>query len=98
MLTKPAKGQKKAELRIIFEEICFVSKVQPEDVIKYLQFLEDRVDEVENVIDHHFDLIRQHLIDSKRDKMVKAYEKMKKNNPDQVHNDEAELKMIEDNL
>ena len=54
VLTKPLKGEKRCDLRIIFEEICFVSKTQPEDVIKYLEYLEDRVDQVENVIDQHF--------------------------------------------
>lgn len=44
VLTTPRKGEKKKELRIIFEEICFVSRVQPSEVIKYLEFLEDRVD------------------------------------------------------
>ena len=44
VLTKPFKGEKKHDLRIIFEEICFVSKTQPEEVIKYLDYLEDRVE------------------------------------------------------
>ena len=52
VLTKPLQGEKRQELRIIFEEICFVSKLLPDEVEKYVK---DRVfyrkEDVHNISD-----------------------------------------------
>lgn len=49
---------KKHELRILFEELCFTSKLNYQDVSSFLKMLDDRVKEIESAIDHHFDLIK----------------------------------------
>ena len=38
------------------------------------------------------------LINNKRDKMIKGYKKLKKQSPDTVFDDDAELAKIEENL
>ena len=59
VLTPPINRRvKKHELRIIFEEICFTCKLTFSEVIEYLKILEKRVTDIEEVIDHHFELIK----------------------------------------
>lgn len=81
VLTPKAKKEKKDELRVIFEEICFVARVKDDEVISYLDFLDERVIKIENVIDHHFELIKQSLIDDKKQQMRKRFEIINKQTP-----------------
>jgi hypothetical protein len=46
-----SKYAKKDPLRITFEEICYVNKITDEDVKQYLYYLEQRIDEIEEIID-----------------------------------------------
>jgi hypothetical protein len=56
-----AEGENK-DLRIIFNEICFVSKVEQNEVMAYLDFLFKRIETIEKVINHHFMLITDEIL------------------------------------
>jgi len=49
----------KHKLRQIFEEICYTTQLTNEQVIEYFEILEKKIDDIENVIDHHFDFIKE---------------------------------------
>ena len=62
VLTPPVNRRvKKQELRIIYEELCYTSKLTYSEVNNYLNMLDGRVHEIENVIDSHFDLIKKSI-------------------------------------
>ena len=54
MLGRAADGKKKQRAQIIFEEICYTSKVTPQEISRYLDCLKGRVRAIEETIDHHF--------------------------------------------
>ena len=59
ILTPPINRRvKKHELRIVFEELCFTSKLTFSEVDRYITMMEQRITDIEEVIDHHFDLIK----------------------------------------
>jgi hypothetical protein len=51
--------------------------VEYENVLAYLEFLEDRVKHVEKVIDRHFNLIKENIMKDKYQRMIKKFKKMK---------------------
>jgi hypothetical protein len=65
-----SKTKKKPKLRVIFEEICYVCNLTFEEVTLYLDMLQQRIKDIEGVINHHFDLIREIIVNKKR-KMIK---------------------------
>ena len=87
VLTPPANRRvKKHELREIFEELCFTAKLQYSDVFDYFDDMRKRITDIEKVIDHHFNLIKDSIYQSKVDaieRQNKLYDKQnekKKNN------------------
>lgn len=76
ILTPPINRRvKKHELRIVFEELCFTTKLTFNEVNEYLTILEKRVSDIEEVIDHHFNLIKQTIYQNKADKIEKQNKK-----------------------
>tara|TARA_B110000285_G_scaffold218796_1_gene268659 strand:- start:476 stop:730 length:255 start_codon:yes stop_codon:yes gene_type:complete len=65
-----SKTKKKPKLRVIFEEICYVCNLTFEEVTLYLDMLQQRIKDIEGVINHHFNLIREIIVNKKR-KMIK---------------------------
>jgi RecB family endonuclease NucS len=53
---------KKDQLRITFEEICYTNKITDDDVKSYLSLLEDRIEDIEDVINMHIDLVKESII------------------------------------
>lgn len=75
VLTPPINRRvKKQELRIIFEELCYTSKLTYSEVNNYLNMLDRRVHDIEKVIDSHFDLIKKTIYQQKADK-IERYNK-----------------------
>lgn len=66
-----SKTKKKPKLRVIFEEICYVCNLTFEEVTLYLDMLQQRVTDIEIVIDHHFDLIKDTIVNTKREMIKK---------------------------
>ena len=76
ILTPPINRRvKKHELRIIFEELCYTSKFHYNDVFSYLDMMKKRISDIENVIDHHLELIKQSVYQSKLDKIERENKK-----------------------
>lgn len=61
-----------SEIRIRFEEICYMCKVTNFEVAQYFEMLRQRVRDIEQTIDHHFELIKKVIRQDKIDKMQRA--------------------------
>jgi hypothetical protein len=72
VLTRVLPGKKKPELRIQFEEKCFMTKLSHQEVVSYLQMMKKRVADIEEVIDSHFDLLKKVILKEKQDKLWRA--------------------------
>ena len=46
---------------IVFKELCYLNQITPEQVLEYEFLLEKRIYDIEDMIDHHFNLIRDFL-------------------------------------
>ena len=57
-----SKFVKKDKLRICFEEICYTNRITEYEVKTYLRLMEERIDDIEEVIDMHIDLVREEII------------------------------------
>jgi hypothetical protein len=57
-----SKYAKKDPLRVCFEEICYTNKITDDEVKLYLHLLEDRIEDIENIIDMHIDLVKNSII------------------------------------
>lgn len=68
-------NEPKSDIRIHFEEMCYVSKLKNSEVKKYLHFLKRRIRDVEMVIDSHFELIKKPIRQSKIDKFERKIRK-----------------------
>jgi predicted RND superfamily exporter protein len=81
---------KKDQLRITFEEICYTHKITDDDVKSYLSLLEDRIEEIEDVINMHIDLVKESIIQIKRDQLWRKiknannYDKKNENEEDDM--------------
>lgn len=64
-----------SDIRVQFEELCYISKVTNFEVCKYFEMLRQRVRDIEQTIDHHFELIKPAL---RKDKMDKIERSMKR--------------------
>jgi tRNA(Ile)-lysidine synthase TilS/MesJ len=62
-----SKYAKKDHLRVIFEEICYVHRITGDEVKQYLAYLEDRIHDIEEVIDSHIELTKDEIIQYKRE-------------------------------
>ena len=79
VLTAPINRKvKKHDLRVLFEELCYTSKLTYTEVQSYLVMLEGRLKELESAIDHHFDLIKKTIYQDKADRIERENEKYKK--------------------
>ena len=72
VLTRVLPGKKKPELRIQFEEKCFMTKLSHLEVVSFLQMMKKRVADIEEVIDSHFDLLKKVILKEKQDKLWRA--------------------------
>ena len=66
---------KKHKLRICFEEICYTNKITESEVKNYLRMMEDRVEEIEKVIDDHIELAKESIVNSKRQTLTRNLKK-----------------------
>ena len=75
-LTQPINNKiKKHEIRIKFEELCYTCKVTNQEVKKYFDMMKQRVREIEDVINKHFELIKGTIRQDKIDKIERAKKK-----------------------
>jgi hypothetical protein len=65
----------KSEIRIQFEEKCYLTKLTFDEVRRYLDILKKREVDVEEVINEHYDTVKKSILKEKQDKM---YRQMKK--------------------
>lgn len=78
VLTAPInRSIKKHDLRILYEELCYVCKLTYSEVQTYLSMLEGRLMELESAIDHHFELIKKTIYQDKADKIERMNKKYK---------------------
>ena len=64
----------KPDIRIHFEELCYMSKLTNQEVKKYFTFLKTRIQDIEETIDTHFNMIQKAI---KQDKVDKLERQMK---------------------
>lgn len=65
----------KSEARIEFEERCYMTKLTFKEVQSYIQMQKKRVDDIEEVIDSHFDSIKKTILKDKSDKLFRTIKK-----------------------
>jgi len=65
-------------MRTVFEEICFMNRVTIDQVLKYQRFLHRRMGDIQSVIDHHFELIIDVMIQDHKDKFERERKRKKK--------------------
>lgn len=70
-----SKFAKKDKLRICFEEICYTNKITEQDVKWYLGLLQDRINDIEETIDNHIELVRSELVNLKREQLFRKLKK-----------------------
>ena len=49
----------KPDIRVHFEELCYMSKLTNQEVKKYFTFLRTRIKDIELTIDTHFEMIKK---------------------------------------
>ena len=64
--------------KIMFQEICFMSRINNENVRKYQKFLHKRIRDIETIIDKHFKLIKPSLIQELKDDFERERKRKKK--------------------
>ena len=65
---------KKHDIRIHFEELCYMSKLNNQEVRDYINFLKQRIRDIEAAIDTHFEMIKKVI---RQDKINKLERQMK---------------------
>lgn len=75
VLTEVPRGRKKKELRIQFEEKCFMTKLTWNEVTAFLEFQQKRIRDIEEVIDCHFDNVKKVILKTHSDKLYRAMKK-----------------------
>lgn len=75
VLTIISKKGKRSDLRIQFEEKCYLTKLTQEEIELYFQLLQQRIDDIEQVIDLHFDTIKKAIFQDKSDKIMRQQKK-----------------------
>lgn len=59
----------KADLRVHFEELCYMSKLTNAEVKKYIKYLRDRIKSIEDTIDSHFEMIKKSIFLDKKERL-----------------------------
>ena len=78
VLTPPMNRRvKKHELRILFEELCYTSKLTFKEVISYLNMLDERTLNVQEAINNHLELIKPAIYKNKEDRIERQMKKDK---------------------
>jgi hypothetical protein len=65
-------------MRTVFQEICFMSRITSDQVEKYQKFLIQRIRDIEDAIDHHFNLIKATLISDHKEYFERERKRKKK--------------------
>ena len=81
---------KKHQLRVIFEELCYTIKVTHDEVINYLTQLDTRIKSIEETIDSHFNLIKDLIVQRKREQIER---KIKKDDDDMKNMKKSQSKL-----
>lgn len=72
-------GTKEHPLRSVCAELLYIYKVTPREAMDYQQFLVKRLDDIEYVIDEHFELIKDALRDILRERVKREFKKKMSN-------------------
>ena len=75
VLTVVSKKGKRSDLRIQFEEKCFLTKLTQEEIESYIGMLKHRISDIEYVINLHFDTIKKAIFQDKKDKILRQQKK-----------------------
>jgi len=60
------------EMKTVFLELCFLYRLNPEKVKKYYKFLVKRQKDIVKIIDKHFKLLRDPLLNKKKEHLEKS--------------------------
>lgn len=75
--TEVPKGRKKSDERIEFEERCYITKLSFREVIKFFEMQKQRIKDIEEVIDQHFNNIKKEILRVKSNELKKKLKKDK---------------------
>jgi actin-like ATPase involved in cell morphogenesis len=64
---------KKSDFKTKFEEKCFLTKTQRSEVKEYNNCLKERIQDIEQVIDSHFELIKPTIKKDVVDRILKKF-------------------------
>lgn len=73
--TEVQPGFKKTEERIEFEERCYITKLTFKDVLDFLEMQKQRIRDIEEVIDSHFNSLKKEILRNVSDKLYRAMKK-----------------------
>lgn len=65
----------KHPMRTIFKEVCYINRITQDEVVKYQFILMKRICDIEDTIDHHFDLIRDIITEAFKKQVREEREK-----------------------
>jgi hypothetical protein len=65
------KSRQKSEIQIQFEEKCYLTKLTFSEVRRYLDILQKRHDDIEEVITQHYNTVKKAIVKEKQDKMYR---------------------------
>jgi hypothetical protein len=73
--TEVLPGFKKTDERIEFEERCYITKLTFKDVLDFLEMQKQRIRDIEEVIDSHFNSLKKEILRNISDKLYRAMKK-----------------------
>ena len=56
----------KSHLRVHFLEICFINRITTDQILQYQRLLQRRIRDIEGIIDKHFELIKEDVVQDVR--------------------------------
>lgn len=80
VFTDTGKSRLKSDIRIQFEEKCYLTKLTYDEVARYLEILRKRQVDIEEVISAHYNTVKKAILKEKQDKM---YRQMRKDEEEQ---------------
>ena len=89
------KEKEKEAMRTVFLEICFMSRITAEQVQRYQKFLMKRVKDIEAVVHAHFELIKDTLIQQKKEQFDRDRKKKKKEGKEGTLDEQLQQKINE---
>jgi len=89
------KEKEKEAMRTVFLEICFMSRITAEQVQRYQKFLMKRVKDIEAVVHVHFELIKDTLIQQKKEQFDRDRKKKKKEGKEGTLDEQLQQKIDE---